>query len=726
MFRCSHVARRPAARPLAALSVALLLAYPAWTTAADPASAPARSADADASTNADAAPKEAVLPKVEVRGSAPGAHQRVNKLTERLRDTPQSVTVIDAARMREQNLTTLDQVMEHTPGITSQSYTLLTTAYYSRGFKVDSFEENGVPVLMGQTAAPAQNVDMYERVEVLRGASGLLHGSGNPAATVNLVSKRPQRQFAADASLLLGSWAHRRAAVDAGGPLNAAGSLRARVVASQEARDFFYDEADRRTGSVYAVAELDLAPATVLSVGAQHQRIRSQTYMSGVPMYQGGGDIGLPRSTWLNVDWDHFDWDTSRAFASLEHAFDNGWEARLSASVMHDDSDLKYAMVSGAIDPATGAGARLSGAAFRFENRQRSVDGYLKGPFTLFGREHEALFGTNYQYTATEQFSGSFATPLPTDMVDIFHWNPHSVAEPVVTGYSSRGPTRTRQSGAYAAGRFSLGDDLKLIAGARVSRWEQETPSETYRLSDEITPYGGLIYALDARWSLYASYAEVFQPQTRMTWDGKLIDPVEGSNVEAGIKGELADGALNLSLAAFRIRQRNRAEEDPAHPCVTGNSYCYIAAGEVVSKGLEAEIAGRLTPRLSLSGGYTWNMSEYTKAATSEGQPFARFTPKHILRLWSQYTLPWDGERWRAGAGVQVQSRVSTVSGASTARQGGLATANLSLSYAITPKISAALNVNNVFDRKYYQNLGTVRSYYAEPRNLMLTVRAAY
>lgn len=724
LHRFDGAARPPAGLALAAVALAISLAHSARAAGREEGGPTDPPQQAEQARQAEQGAGVPVLPSVQVVGG--GVRQSVDKLNGRLRDTPQSVTVIDEERMREQNLYTLDDVMAQTPGITSQSYTLLTNAYYSRGFKVDSFEENGVPVLMGQTAAPSQNVDMYERVEVLRGASGLLHGSGNPAATINLVTKRPQREFAAQGSLMLGSWNRRRAAVDVGGPLNRAGTLRARVVASQEDRDFFYDVAGRRTGSIYAVAELDLAPSTVLSVGAQHQRIRSQTYMSGVPMYQDGGDIGLPRSTWLNVDWDHFDWDTTRVFASLEHVTAGGWEARLAANALHDDSDLKYAMVSGAIDRSTGQGARLSGAAYRFENRQRSLDAYLKGPFSLLGREHEAIVGANYQYVSTEQFNGSFATPLPGGFVDIFQWDPHSVPEPAVTGYSSNGPTRTRQAGVYAAGRFSLTEGLKLIAGARVSRWEQETPSETYRLSGEVTPYGGLIYALDSRWALYASYAEVFQPQNRMTWNGDLIDPLEGSNVEAGIKGELADGALNVSLAAFRIRQRNRAEEDPAHPCTVGNNYCYVASGEVVSKGLELEVAGRVTPRLSVFGGYTWNVSEYTKAAVSQGQPFARFTPRHILRAWGQYTLPWDGNRWRVGAGVQVQSRVSTVSGAATARQGGLAVANMSVSYAITPKIDAALNVNNVFDRKYYQNLGTVRSYYAEPRNIMLTLRASY
>jgi outer membrane receptor for ferric coprogen and ferric-rhodotorulic acid len=129
---------------------------------------------------------------------------------------------------------------------------------------------------------------MYERVEIVRGAAGLLHGTGNPAATVNLVPKRPTREFSGSAGLTLGSWGRRRAEADVGGPLNASGSLRARVVATQEERDFFYDVAGERTGNLYAIAELDLARGTTVHAGVHHQRIRSTTNMAGVPFYADG------------------------------------------------------------------------------------------------------------------------------------------------------------------------------------------------------------------------------------------------------------------------------------------------------------------------------------------------------------------------------------------------------------------------------------------------------
>ncbi|QIE91422.1 succinate--CoA ligase subunit alpha (plasmid) [Pseudomonas nitroreducens] len=240
------------------------------------------------------------------------------KGSQTLRETPQSVTIITRERMDQQNLQSLDEVLQHAPGITVQPYQLLTTGYYARGFKIDSFQQDEVPIQMGQMASPPQDAGIYERVEILRGANGLMQGSGNPAATVNLVPKRAPREFLANGELSAGSWNRYRGLLDVGGPLNESGSLRARIVANHEDRDFFYDFAGQKTSSVYGTADLDLGPDTVLTVGLQRQRIRSTTNMAGVPFYKDGSDIGLPRSTYLDVDWDRFDWDTTRVFGGIK------------------------------------------------------------------------------------------------------------------------------------------------------------------------------------------------------------------------------------------------------------------------------------------------------------------------------------------------------------------------------------------------------------------------
>lgn len=670
-------------------------------------------------------PTVSTLPTVTVTESADNSPTLL-KTSQSLRETPQSVTIIDRERMTQQNLQTLEEVLQQAPGITVQPYQQLTTGYYSRGFKIDSFQQDGVPVLMGQMAGAPEDMGMYERVEILRGANGLLQGTGNPAATVNLVPKRAPRRFGAAGALTAGSWNRYRAEADVGGPLDESGSLRARMVASHEDRGFFYDVADQKSTNLYGTAELDLSPGTVLSVGLQHQRIRSITNMAGVPFYSDGRDVGLPRSTYLDVGWDRFNWDNTRVFAGLEHAFDSGWTAKLNVNHLSGESDMKYAGANGAVDPAAGTGPRLTGGAYEFENRQTSADGYLDGPFMLFGRRHEALIGANYQRTSIEQFSANFLSPINVP-VDVWKWDPHSVPEPAVGPFASRGPTRMAQSGIYAMGRFSLADPVKLIVGGRLSRWKQTTSTASSRISSEFTPYGGLVVDVAPQWSVYASYAQVFQPQTQTTWEGGMLDPVQGSNREAGIKGELLDGRLDTSLAFFDIRQRNRAQADPVHPCVGAVCY-YIAGGEVESRGVEAEMHGRIVQGLDLSLGYTYNATEYLKDAQSQGQPFARFTPRHIFRLWANYVLPSNDGRLSAGFGIQAQSAYTVQSGGVTLRQGGYALASLRVGYRIDKRLSAALHVNNLFDRRFYQSLAgpSWNNRYGEPRSVALTLRMEY
>ncbi|MEQ4619157.1 MAG: TonB-dependent siderophore receptor [Corticimicrobacter sp.] len=716
---------RVGARPWeTACRTMLVIVYAAWAGAATAAGVqPDNGSDSVQDESHGSA--VSTLSPVTVRGQTQ-AGASLFKTGQSLRETPQSVTIINAQRMQEQNLQSLDDVMQQAPGITVRPYVGLTTGYYARGFAVDAFQQDGVPVLMGQTASAPQDMAMYERVEILRGANGLLHGMGNPAATVNLVPKKAPQTFLWNSSLGAGSWDRYRAETDIGGPLDTEGRLRARLVLSHEDRGFFYRVAEQKSTNAYGVAAFDLASDTTLSAGFHRQHIRSVTNMAGVPFYKDGGDIGLPRSTYLDVDWDRFDWDNTRFFADLEHAFDNGWRAKLAFNHLTGDADLKYAGANGAVDPATGMGPRLSGGTYRFENRQTSIDGYISGPFALLGRQHDATIGFNRQRTRTEQLSAPFLSAVNAP-VDIFDWDPGSVAEPDVGSYASRGPTRVTQSGVYGVGRFSISDDWTLVAGGRVSQWEQKTSAARAKVDHKFTPYGGLIYDVTPEWSLYASYAQVLQPQTQTTWEGALLDPMKGTQYELGVKGELAEGLLNVSLAAFKLRQKNRAQQDPAHPCAGPVCY-YIADGEVESRGVEAEIDGRLSRNLGVSASYTFNTTEYLRDASSQGQPFASFTPKHIVRIWTHYTLPWQQRRWSIGLGMQAQSAYTVESGGVTLRQGGYALVNMRLGWQIDKQVSAALNINNLFDRRYYQGLFSPawNNRYGEPASVMLTLRAEY
>lgn len=676
---------------------------------------------------------ETELPDMVISGESTSATQppgvtTLGKVPLKPRELPQSASVIDHERLEQQNLFSLDEAMQQATGVTVQPFQLLTTAYYVRGFKVDSFELDGVPALLGNTASSPQDMAIYERVEILRGSNGLLHGTGNPAATVNLVRKRPQREFAASTTLSAGRWDRYRAEVDVGGPLSASGNVRGRAVAAYEDRDYFYDVADQGTRLLYGVTEFDLSPDTLLTVGAQYQHIDSITNMAGVPMAKDGSNLGLSRDTYLDVDWDRFKWDTYRAFGSLEQQLGGGWKGKVSAEYQEADSRLRYAGSFGAIDPQTGDGGQLMGAAYKFKSIQRSLDANLNGPVRLFGLTHELLGGVTYAQGETRQDTARFLN-LPNTPVNVYRWDPHGVPRPQIGQYTSPGTTTTTQKGLYALGRIKLAEPLTLVVGGRESWWDQDTPATRFKPGRQFTPYGGLIWDFARDWSWYVSYAEVYQPQAdRQTWNSEPLSPVEGKTYETGIKGELADGRLNLSLAAFRIDLENNPQEDPDHPG-SPNKPFYISGGKVRSQGFELEGTGYLTPYWSLSAGYTYTSTEYLKDSQNDsGTRYSTFTPRHLLRLWSNYDLPWQDRRWSVGGGLQAQSDYSVDYRGVSMRQGGYALVNMRLGYKIDEHWTAAVNVNNLFDRTYYQSLFNPNwnNRYGEPRSFNVSLRGAF
>ncbi|ALX85025.1 amino acid ABC transporter substrate-binding protein [Achromobacter denitrificans] len=675
----------------------------------------------------------ATLPAVTVSGEREaGATQQptLGKLPLSVRETPQSISVIGQEQIRQQNLHTLDDVMRHATGITVQPHHHLTTAYFARGFQIESFEQDGVPAMMGNRAAAPEDMAIYERVEILRGANGLLHGAGNPSATVNLVRKRGQRQFAFGGELSAGSWDNYRAEVDLGGPLNDSGRVRGRVVGVMADRGFFYESANEKTGLFYGTAEVDLGPDTVLSAGLLHSRVRSHPppSMGGLPRYKDGAPIGLRRSVNLESAGSRSDWNTTRVFADLDHRFGQGWRARLSVDHLRSGSEMKYLTVNGGIDRATGLGAKLSGGGIKYDNSQTSVDAYVSGPVELFGRRHELLFGANSLRTSYENLNADVTSAQLNMPMDVFHWHPRDVPDYDIGPYKSAGINRDREQGVYGMGRFSLADPLTLVLGARMDWSRLEAPKASQRTNAKFTPYGGLIVDLDRQWSLYGSYAQVFMPQIdQLDRDGQPLDPVTGTNTEAGVKGELMDGALNVSLALFQIQQKNRGQADPSVVCA-GRRCPSVAGGEVRSRGFEAEAAGAITPYWTVAAGYTFNTTKYMVDTRASGQTYASFTPRHIFRLWTEYALPALERRLSVGGGVQVQSGFYNVARTITLRQGGYALADMRVAYRVDKHVTVALNANNLFDRVYYQRLNDASwtNYYGEPRNFMLTVRAEY
>jgi len=236
-----------------------------------------------------------------------------------------------------------------------------------------------------------------------------------------------------------------------------------------------------------------------------------------------------------------------------------------------------------------------------------------------------------------------------------------------------------------------------------------------------------VIYDLNEQWSWYASYADIFQPQSQYrTEEGTLLDAAVGTNHETGIKGELYDGRLNLSAALFYIKQNDVAAEDTtASRDCPGNvgGICYRSNEVKRSKGYELEASGELMPGWQVMAGYTFNI---TRNAT--GGPTDYQTPRHLLRASTTYNLPGDWSRLTLGGGVSAQSGYATDDFGPEVGNPGRAVYDALASWKIDSHWKVGIDVKNVFDKDYYKSVGELRrgSYYGDPRSYMLTLRGDF
>ena len=235
---------------------------------------------------------------------------------------------------------------------------------------------------------------------------------------------------------------------------------------------------------------------------------------------------------------------------------------------------------------------------------------------------------------------------------------------------------------------------------------------KTTKYSGEIVPYAGLVYDLTEQYSVYASYTEIFDPQTETDMSGSRLAPLEGVNYEAGIKGELFDDRVNVSLAVFRTEQDNLAE---FVQMVAGKNR-YRAVDGITSKGYELEVSGELLPGLQVMAGYT-----FVDITNADDKHTQTHSPKHLFKTSTTYRVP-GLEQLKVGASLNWQDDIHN----GIAEQDAYALVNLMASYDIDPNWSVSANLNNVTDEKYLTSLYWTQAYYGAPRNASMTVSWKY
>ncbi|MFY9071663.1 TonB-dependent siderophore receptor [Aliarcobacter butzleri] len=658
------------------------------------------------------------------------------KLNLSQRDTPQSVSVMTRQQIEDFGYTTLDDAMQNITGISiDKGYLVGDSGNFSaRGFEISNIMLDGVPISTGANGtynADNDSLDIYDRVEVVRGATGLTTGTGTPSATVNLVRKKPTKETKGNASISYGSYDNYRATFDVGGALNEDKTIRARTVITAQDRDMFYDDAEQKNYQFYSVVEADINDNLMATLGFHYRKVDNTGGYNRLPTNADGSFLDISRKTNLSNDFDYWKQTDKTVFSQLEYNFSNDWKAKLAGNWKRPEQDIMFSAFS-----------RISGdlyqntQRYKLDNKQDSYDVSLSGPYSLFGRNHELMLGADYRKFENRNWGGwadySWTTNGP--LVDPYNWNSSSVSKPYIDMTKWPLHREVTQKGTYLATRLNLTDSLNFILGSRLSWYENENlrTDATYKATAEVVPYAGIVYDLDDNHSIYTSWTQIFQPQNSIDKSGNLLEPITGTNYEAGIKGEYFDGALNANIATFLIKQENRATDDlnGPNPCPgTTGGFCKRASGEVESKGFETEISGAVTDNWQLIAGYTYVKTEYTKDVNSSniGKTFDATLPKHQLKLSTTYRLPAEFNKWIVGANIYAQNDIKS-NDFDKIKQSGYYTLGVNTKYQYSKNLDVLLNVYNLFDKEYYQSLGwdTGGNVVGAPRTFLLSMNMKF
>ncbi|VVP73486.1 TonB-dependent siderophore receptor [Pseudomonas fluorescens] len=671
-----------------------------------------------------------------------GATTTATKLPLTLRETPQSVTVVTRQQMDDRGVTSVSDALRNTPGITMQKYDSDRTEFSSRGFAITNYQYDGVNIpydgVYGENPNNSDDSASLDRIEVIKGATGLMTGSGDPSATVNLVRKKPTKEFKASVSATAGYWDNYRTEGDISGSLTDSGNVRGRFVGAYQDKDSYIDHYSQKKDLFYGILEADLTDDTLLTFGIDKSSAtpRGSSWTGNSPFFSDGGRTDFSRSFNPGADWSRRDFESTTYFASLEQALANDWKLKVSLDQKTTDHDTRLASASGGNpDRATGEGMFLYWGRWEGHRVQNTADVNVSGPFTLGGREHELVAGFmashSRQTGATYDTSASGLVPG-----SIFDWKGNlPVQEFPKNGKYER---TTSQNGVYLATRLRPTDDLSFILGSRLSTFKYDEDYSyypgagladthaSYKEHGVVTPYAGVVYDLNDTYSVYASYTNIYQPQIYKDASGKTLDPVEGDAYETGLKAAYFDGRLNASLAFFRIEQDNVAQYVTTDG--TGQDV-YEAISGATTKGVELELAGELAQDWNVSAGYTYARTRDKDEQRIFGFPLATSKPEHSVRTFTTYRLPGALNQVTVGGGVSWQSAFygqtfSPTDGSVNLKQGGYTLVDLMTRYEYDDHLSFTVNANNVFDKRYLTGLGNFGTTFSgEPRNMQVTAK---
>ena len=640
-------------------------------------------------------------------------------------ETPQSVTIIDQKRIQDYALTNIRDLLDQVVGVNVDRGETDRTSFEARGFDVTNFQIDGIglPLITNQFYGDTDSF-LYDRIDIIRGASGLTTGIGNPSATVNYVRKRPLNGFHVNAAIYGGSWNRWRGEADVSIPVN--DKLAVRVIGAHEEGDWYLDNYHLNR-DVYGISMAGkITPDLTLTVGYMRQdnRTKGATWGSLTLFYSDGSPIPYKRSDSPAPPFSGWPLRDQQAYGEL--AYKTGdWQIRsvFTFRRYQDWPEIDYQY--GFPDKVTGQGYYGDIARFQTDDKRYYADLMANGTVHALGREHKLTFGVSYGYDRLHglQSTGNAAYPYP-DYNDPDRFN---IPEPDFPPFTESQNAKAKLLRLYVASQINLTDRLHAVVGTSWSKYDAPGINFGATLStkaNKFNPYAGVLYDITSFLTAYASYTTIFSPQIDQKIDRTQVAPLTGTNIEAGLKANILDKRLYLTATAFQAKEKNLSTYAGQASDQFGQYYYYVGQN-IRSKGIELEAVGHIVPDWAVSGGFTTinlrNLSTHSQGRT--------FIPRQTFKASTTYTIP-DLHNLSVGAQFRWQSHIYADVDAfpgTRVNQKAYGVLDLMAGIDVIKNLRASINVRNVTNKLYYASLLSgqyANAFYAPGRNF--TASLAY
>ncbi|WP_303747653.1 TonB-dependent siderophore receptor [Stenotrophomonas pigmentata] len=638
-----------------------------------------------------------------------------------IKETPQSISLVSAEQMQQFGVDNLNDALRLATGIQVEEWETNRTNYVARGFDIKNTQIDGVglPNDWGIVTG-AMDAFGYEKLEVIRGANGLLTGVGNASGTINYVRKRPTNEAKGQLGVSVGSWGKRRVEIDYSTPFTDDGRWAGRVAAAHEDADSYLRGFNTDRNFFYGVVDGQIGDNGTLALGYSWQKANSDQNMWGALTFVNadGSQASWRRSASTTQDWTYWDTKTETAFAEYTHQLGADWQVKASYNYrkIGSDDQLFFAYTTTGLDPLTSEG--LVGWSYKGidEGSSHLGDITLNGHFQLFGREQEAMFGFSVAKSEETTWDHPVDSSDPSfGALPAFPYAGNAIAEPQWGPRTKANWTNQRLKRGYGATRLSFTDRFKSVIGFNWAEYHRDGYNSVSfnQTEDNISPYAGLTWDFNDKVLGYVSYSDIYQPQDQYDINHVYLDPTKGVNYEVGVKAEWLDRRLLTTLALFKAKQENLSTYG-GYDFATANYWYYGV--DVESKGVEFEATGKLSDNTNLVFGYT-----QLKMSNQDGGSTYTWVPRRTANLMLTSRLP-NYEALSFGLGGRWQSDTSTKESYTNmvVRQGSYAVLNAFVAWDVLPNATIRANINNITDQKYINSLYQI-GYYGAPRNYQLS-----